>query len=585
MYIYDEYDQRAVDLRVEQFRDQVQRRIAGDISEEHFKPLRLQNGLYMQLHGYMLRVAIPYGVFSAAQLEKLAEIADRYDRGYGHFTTRQNIQYNWIKLNETPDLLGELATVQMHALQTSGNCIRNVTSDPLAGVANDEEVDPRPYAELLRQWSSQHAELLALPRKFKIAVSGALKDRAAVKVHDIGLYLRRGADGEVLSDVWVGGGQGRTPRVARLLRSGVSELELIPYIESALRVYNLLGRRDHKYKARIKVLVDDLGIERFRELTDGDFAQRDQSADEHALAELRRIEAVFDRASPVSGLSVRDDHVVEVDLNAQVESEQKSDIERSLGYQRWYQINTEAHRDDRYRVVWVPLKPAGGIPGDISSDQMRALATIARRWGLGEVRASYDQNLLLPYAERAHLSEIYQALSAAGLADPHRGLISDVIACPGLDYCSLATTRSIPMAQQITSHFERLDRQLDIGPLEVKISGCINACGHHHVGHVGILGVDKRGEEYYQLSLGGRADHECRIGKILGRALPASQVVDAFENLVRTYIARREPEETFLEVYERLGAIPFYEAVYGETPPEVSLKAPSTSQKSLEVNS
>lgn len=557
MYQYTEFDQNFVLQRVAQFRDQVQRRLEGELTEEHFKPLRLQNGLYMQLHAYMLRVAIPYGVLNATQMRKLGEIADRYDRGYGHFTTRQNLQYNWIRLNEVPDLLEELASVQMHAIQTSGNCIRNVTSDPLAGVAEDEVIDPRHVSELIRQWSSLHAEFLALPRKFKIAVNGALQDRTALKVHDIGIQLKATPSSELVADIWVGGGQGRTPRIARLFREDLPLRHLIGYLESILRIYNLYGRRDQKYKARIKILVDELGVEEMRKRVELDFQQRSETLDQWAEEELQRIQI----ALPPTNLASR----LEDEGCARV-------LSLDPEYQRWLKTNLYPHREKGYSNVAIPLKEIGGIPGDISSSQMFALADIAQQWSGGEIRSTHDQNLILPSVPQAALFELWTRLTQEGLATANRGLVTDLIACPGLDYCALATTRSIPLAQRISTHFGNLDQQWNLGPIQIKISGCINACGHHHVGHIGILGVDKKGEEYYQISMGGRPDENCSLGKILGRSLTEDEVIEALTKIFKTYVDHRSsPKESLIDAYARLGRTPFVEAVYGKSTLQTAL--------------
>ena len=552
MYQYTEFDQDFVLQRVAQFRDQVDRRIKGEISEEHFKPLRLQNGLYMQLHAYMLRVAIPYGVLNDQQLAKLGDLADRYDRGYGHFTTRQNLQYNWIRLDEVPDLLEELATVQMHAIQTSGNCIRNVTSDPLAGVAIDEVIDPRQVSELIRQWSSLHAEFLTLPRKFKIAVNGAKQDRTGLRVHDIGIQLKYSGDSQsIVAEIWVGGGQGRTPRIARLFKDDLPLDHLIGYLESILRIYNLYGRRDNKYKARIKILVDELGVDAMREKVEIDFNRRSPQLDQWAQKQLLQIQDAF----PTPYLPPRD---------------QDEGCAPSLSddpqYQRWLKANLYPHRQSGYQNVFVSLKPIGGIPGDLTADQMRSVAKIARHFSGGEIRTTYDQNLILPSVAQADLFEVWTRLNHLQLATPNRGTITDLIACPGLDYCALATTRSIPIAQKISTHFNEWNQRWNLGPIELKISGCINACGHHHVGHIGILGVDKKGEEYYQILLGGRPDESCSLGKILGKSLTENEVIQALEKILKTYVqSRLSPQEYFIDAYSRLGRDLFINAVYGES--------------------
>jgi len=548
MYRYDEFDQAFVRQRVAQFRDQVNRRLAGELSEDEFKPLRLMNGLYLQLHAYMLRVAIPYGVLSAAQLRQLAFIARRYDRGYGHFTTRQNIQYNWIRLDETVEILEALAEVEMHALQTSGNCIRNTTADPYAGVAADEIEDPRVWCEIIRQWSSLHPEFSFLPRKFKIAVSGAAQDRAAVKFHDIGLYLRRNAEGEVGFEVLVGGGQGRTPVVAETVRDFLPKRHLLSYLEAILRVYNLLGRRDNIYKARIKILVQSIGIAEFARLVEAEWAQMDGSSLDLPEEEVARIQAYF--APPDYPAAP------EVDLAAQRRAEPAFD--------RWLAANVARHRVPGYAIVTLSLKPTGGIPGDATAEQMERVADLAERYGLGEIRTTHAQNLVLPDVRRADLQALWRELETAGLAAPNIGLAGDIIACPGLDYCSLANARSIPVAQDISRRLGDPERQRLLGPLQIKISGCINACGHHHAGHIGILGVDKRGEEFYQVTLGGSGEEDAAIGGILGRAFSAEEIGPAVEALVDTYLELRADEgEPFLQAYRRLGDAPFKEKLYG----------------------
>jgi len=550
MYRYDEFDAAIVAERTAQFRDQVARRLSGQLTEEEFKPLRLMNGLYLQLHAYMLRVAIPYGTLSSRQLRRLARIARTYDKGYGHITTRQNIQFNWPRLEDAPEILEELAEVEMHAIQTSGNCIRNVTADPYAGAIEGEVEDPRIWAEIIRQWSSLHPEFSFLPRKFKIAVTGTTHDRAAVKLHDVGLALKRDADGAVGFEVLVGGGQGRTPMVAKTLRSFLPKQRLLSYLEAVLRVYNQLGRRDNKYKARIKILVHELGVDALSELVEAEWARLSQETSvDLPAAEYARIAAYFappdlpDRPTEDPGF-----------LAAQ-------SADRT--FRHWARSNVKAHRTPGYALVDVSLKPAGGIPGDIDADQMEALAAIAERFSLGEIRATHQQNLVLPHVAQADLRAVHAALGEAGLATGNAGLLGDIIACPGLDYCALANARSIPVAQRISERFASLDRQFDVGPLEIKISGCINACGHHHVGHIGVLGVDRKGEEAYQLTLGGRADEHATIGKIIGRAFDADGIVDAVETVVETYLELRcGPEERFLDTLARLGPDPFKARLY-----------------------
>ena len=541
MYQYDQYDQAMVDARVEEFRDQTRRRLEGHLSEEAFRPLRLMNGLYLQLHAYMLRVAIPYGTLSATQMHKLADIAERYDRGYGHFTTRQNIQYNWIKLEEAPDLLAELASVEMHAIQTSGNCIRNTTSDQFAGAAADEVVDPRPYAELIRQWSSFHPEFSALPRKFKMAVIAAEADRAAMRLHDIGIRLVKNAAGELGAQFYVGGGMGRTPMIAPLIRDFVPLDQFITYCEACLRVYNRHGRRDNKYKARIKILVHELGAEEYTRQVEAEFAHLLTLGIEPPADELARIAAQFPDPAFATGRS-------EPDLSDPVLAQ-------------WVGANVSPHKAPGYGVVSISLKPAGGIPGDASAAQMRVMAELATRHSFGELRVTHAQNIVLPHVERAALPEIHAALAAAGLATANIDHIGDIIACPGLDYCTLANARSIPVAQKIS---ERMAAQeATIGELKLKISGCINACGHHHAGHIGILGVDRKGVENYQLLLGGSEGADCSLGTITGPGFDEDGVVGAVDTVTGVYLSQREGGERFLDTYRRIGMAPFKEALYG----------------------
>jgi sulfite reductase (NADPH) hemoprotein beta-component len=548
MYRYDNYDQALVDERVQQFRGQVSRRVAGELSEDEFKPLRLMNGLYLQLHAYMLRIAVPYGTLSTTQLRKLADIARRYDKGYGHFTTRQNLQFNWIRLEDTPDILAELATVEMHAIQTSGNCIRNVTADHFAGVAGDEIEDPRIYCEIIRQWSTFHPEFSFLPRKFKIAVTGSPHDRAAVKVHDIGLRMHKNEAGEIGFEVLVGGGQGRTPVIAKTIRPFLPKRHLLSYLEAILRIYNQLGRRDNLYKSRIKILVDSVGPERFAQLVEEEWQQiRDGYLDLPA-SEIERIRGFF-APPPYRAL---DDGVPEYE----------SALRRDFRFARWVRTNVTPHKRPGYAIVTLSLKPTGGIPGDATDTQMDAVADLADRYGFGEVRVSHEQNLVLPDVAKADLYELWKRLETLELATPNIGLAGDIIACPGLDYCALANARSIPVAQQISKHFSDLTKLLDIGELKIKISGCINACGHHHVGHIGILGVDKHGSEFYQITLGGSADENASIGDIVGPSFGATEVVDAVETIIDTYLHVREGGERFLDTYRRVGLKPFKEKLY-----------------------
>ncbi|MFI4986357.1 MAG: nitrite/sulfite reductase [Alphaproteobacteria bacterium] len=548
MYRYDEFDQRLVEERVAQFRDQVARRLAGELSEDEFKPLRLMNGLYLQLHSYMLRVAIPYGVLSTAQLKKLAHIARRYDRGYGHFTTRQNIQFHWVALAEVPDILAELAEVGMHAIQTSGNSLRNTTADHYAGVAADESADPRVYAEIIRQWSTLHPEFSFLPRKFKIALSGGARDRAAVKTHDIGLFVKRNAAGELGFEVVAGGGQGRTPILAKSLRAFLPEADLLSYLEAILRVYNEFGRRDNIYKARIKILVHELGIEKFAELVEAEWAALKDGALKLPAEEIARIRDYF--AGPA---------YEEIALPvARFEAKRQADAE----FARWLRHNTASHFKPGYAIANLSLKAIGQVPGDMSAAQMDAAAELAERYSLGELRVTHEQNLTLPHVKAGDLYALWQALLPLGLATPNIGLASDIIACPGLDFCSLANARSIPIAQRIAERLASLGRQEEIGELRIKISGCINACGHHHVGHIGILGVDKQGEEFYQLTLGGHAEADASLGTIVGAAFSSDGIVDAVERVVESYLCLRASGERFIDTYRRVGLLPFKETLY-----------------------
>ena len=548
MYRYDEFDESLVRERVEEFRGQVTRRLDGSLTEEEFRPLRLMNGLYLQLHAYMLRVAIPYGTLSSTQMHALADIADRFDRGYGHFTTRQNIQYNWPRLADTPDILAALADVEMHAIQTSGNCIRNVTSDPFAGVAADELEDPRPAAEMIRQWSTFHPEFSYLPRKFKIAITGSPNDRAAVFFHDIGLRMIAGPDGSIGYEVIVGGGQGRTPMIGKVVRDFLPKNELLGYLEAIMRVYNLHGRRDNKYKARIKILLHEVGLESFRDQVEAAFAALPDKHQGIAADELARIKKYF--APPT------------YDPSAVAAGRFAADYAATPEFARWVDQNRTAHQVPGYTAITVTLKPVGGEPGDATSQQMRALADLANRYSFGELRVTHEQNIVLPDVRTVDLYDLWQALNTEGLADANRGLITDMIACPGMDYCSLATARSIPIAQKISHRFADPVRQQDIGPLSIKISGCINACGHHHVGHIGILGLEKSGEEFYQITLGGDATESAALGERAGAGLSADEVTDAIERIVDRYVDLRTPGETFLKTCRRLGAEPFKEVLH-----------------------
>ncbi len=542
MYKYDQYDQSIVDARVAEFRDQVKRRLAGEITEDQFKPLRLMNGLYLQLHAYMLRVAIPYGTMDSRQMRMLAHIARKYDRDYGHFTTRQNIQYNWIKLEECPDLLEELASVEMHAIQTSGNCIRNISSDQYAGAAADEVADPRPWAELLRQWSTFHPEFSYLPRKFKIAVIASPEDRAAMRLHDIGLELVK-QDGVLGARVFVGGGMGRTPMIAPEINPFVKADDLLSYIEACLRVYNRYGRRDNIYKARIKILVHEIGADSYRAQVEEEFAHVKTLGIDPPLAELERISAFF--APPA--------------FDAADQETDRSDPNFAV----WLDQNVKPHKQAGYAIVNISLKPIGGIPGDASSAQIDVMADLAETYSFDELRVTHAQNIVLPHVAKRDLDAVWKALKEAELANANLDLISDIIACPGLDYCSLANARSIPVAQKIATRFADPERQRDLGELKLKISGCINACGHHHAGHIGILGVDRKGIENYQLTLGGSGAEDVSIGKITGPGFDEDGIVDAVERATDKYKELRQPGERFVDTYRRVGMDPFKEAIYG----------------------
>jgi len=544
MYRYDEFDAAMVRERNVEFGSQIARRLSGALTEEEFKPLRLLNGLYLQLHAYMLRVAIPYGQLSSRQLEQLARIAREYDKGYGHFTTRQNIQFNWPALRDVPAILAKLADVEMHCIQTSGNVIRNVTSDHFAGAAADEAEDPRPWAELIRQWSTFHPEFSWLPRKFKIAVTAGATDRAAIQVHDIGLQIKAGG----VFDVYVGGGQGRTPHLAHCIRRDLPGADLLGYLDSILRVYNRYGRRDNLYKARIKILVAALGAEEFARQVEADHAAGGTWADVPA-GEIARIQAYF--APPPFAV-----------LPAHSEGFERA-VAGNTRFARWVRTNVHAHKQPGYAMLTISLKNPGVAPGDATAAQMEAVAALGREFSFDEIRVTHEQNLVLPHVRRDDLFAVWQVLSAAGLATPNYGLVSDIIACPGLDYCDLANARSIPVALAIQEKFADLDAQERIGELKIKISGCINACGHHHVGHIGILGVDKQGEEFYQILLGGRADEQARLGKITGKGLSGDQVPDAVGRVVERYLRLRASDaERFIDTYGRIGGAPFEEALY-----------------------
>ena len=549
MYAYDDFDRDFLTERNRQFRAQVERRLSGALTEEEFRPLRLMNGLYLQLHAYMLRVAIPYGTLNPDQMRKLAEVGERWDRGYGHFTTRQNIQFNWPALTDVPDMLDALAEVGLHAIQTSGNTIRNVTADHFAGAAADEIADPRPYAELVRQWSTDHPEFQFLPRKFKIAITGSPRDRAVTRAHDIGLRMvaRDGAPG---FEVIVGGGLGRTPMLGHVIRDFLPEGDLLPYLEAIVATYNLLGRRDNKYKARIKITVHENGIDRVRDLVEARFAETRGEFDPAAMAaELDRIRAHF--APPA--LQPRDD--------APYHAARAADPV----FRAWADTNLHPHRDPTHAIVTVSLKAQGATPGDATSEQMLVIADLAETWGNGEIRISHEQNVILPHVARADLPAVHATLRRHRLATANVGLVSDIIACPGMDYCALATARSIPVAQDIAVHFEALKLEHDIGPLKIKISGCINACGHHHVGHIGILGLDRAGVETYQITLGGDGTEDAALGERTGPGFAYDEIVPAIERILRAYLRLRQGrEETFLAAYRRLGAAPFKAALYDQ---------------------
>ncbi len=550
MYQYDEFDQRLIDERVEQFRDQVRRFLDGQIDEEEFKQLRLRNGLYMQRHAHMLRVAIPYGLFSSRQLRMMAHIARTYDRGYGHFTTRQNIQYNWPELEDVPDILADLASVQMHAIQTSGNAVRNITSDHFAGVAADELEDPRPYCEILRQWSTLHPEFSWLPRKFKIAVTAATSDRTASLLHDIGLQIVENDAGERGFRVLVGGGMGRTPVIGKVIREFLPRVHMLSYVEAILRIYNLLGRRDNIHKARIKILVNQLGIDRFRELVEEEWLRIRDGALVIDEREIERIQAHFN--PPEYSQLISED------------PQFKEQIRTNPFFATWYKQNTRAHKVDGYRIVIVSLKAPGVPPGDITADEMDGLADLADCFSFGQLRATHDQNLVLADVREGDLFELWQKLSRKRLATPNIGTLNDMICCPGLDFCSLANAGSIPIAKQINEKFDALDYLYDIGEIQLKMSGCMNACGHHHVGHIGILGVEKRGEEWYQLTLGGSAGNDAALGDRLGAAIEKERVADVIGEILEVYLESRKEGERFIDTYRRIGMTPFKERVYAD---------------------
>jgi sulfite reductase (NADPH) hemoprotein beta-component len=546
MYRYDQYDHLIVRERIAQYRDQVQRRLNDELTEEEFLPLRLQNGLYMQRHAYMLRIAVPYGLLSTAQMRMFAHIARKYDRGYGHFTTRQNIQFNWIELEQTPDILADLASVEMHAIQTSGNCIRNTTTDQFAGVAADEIIDPRPFAEILRQWSTFHPEFIALPRKFKIAVNGAVEDRAAIAIHDIGLTAVRNEAGEVGFKFMAGGGMGRTPILGSVINEFVAWPHLLTYTEAIMRVYNQFGRRDNKYKARIKILVKALGVEEFTRLVEAEFADLKDGPETLTAEELERV-AVWFNPKPYKTLPAIDPAAERANDKA---------------FANWLQRNVKPHKVPGYASVVLSLKKTGVPPGDATFDQMDFVAELGDKYSFGELRVTHEQNLVLADVEQAKLFDVWQLAKSKGLATPNIGLLTDIIACPGGDFCSLANAKSIPIAAAIAERFDNLDFQHDIGDIELNISGCINACGHHHVGHIGILGVDKDGSEWYQVSLGGAQGNNAAIGKIIGPSFSAPQMPEVIGRLLDVYVRNRVEGERFVDVAQRLGIAPFKEYVY-----------------------
>ncbi|SNC60479.1 nitrite/sulfite reductase [Polynucleobacter victoriensis] len=554
MYQYDAIDQRLVDDRVNQFRDQVKRRLDDQLSEEEFRPLRLQNGLYLQRHAYMLRVAIPYGLFNSAQLRTLGKIAEKYDRGYGHFTTRQNIQFNWLTLEDTPEILAELAKVEMHAIQTSGNCIRNITSDPFAGIAGDEIVDPRPVCELLRQWSTLHPEFAYLPRKFKIAVSASKKDRAIVAAHDLGLYLKKNTQGELVADVLVGGGMGRTPILGVIIKHDLPWKELPNYLSAVLRVYNRFGRRDNMYKARIKILVKALGPEEFARQVEAEYEHWVGGKSTFTDAEWQRVAQYFTRPAyqTLTKLSAQ-----EVLAQAGASDQQ--------AFARWLNRNVKDHQVPGYASVVLSLKPHGTVaPGDVTTAQMLAIADLADKYCFGEIRATHEQNLVLADVQQSQLYALWQEAKQQGLVLPNIGYLTDIIACPGGDFCSLANAKSIPIANDIQKRFDDLDYLHDLGDISLNISGCMNSCGHHHVGNIGILGVDKDGQEWYQVTLGGEQGLNAAIGKVIGPSFFAEDMPDVISKVIDVYVEKREPNEKFVDTVHRIGITPFKERVYAE---------------------
>ncbi|MEM7018441.1 MAG: nitrite/sulfite reductase [Pseudomonadota bacterium] len=548
MYIYNELDQRIVDERVAQFRDQTQRFLAGELTEDEYRPLRLMNGVYTQIHAPMLRVAIPYGLLASRQLRMLAHVARKYDKGFGHFTTRQNIQFNWPALEVIPDILADLATVQMHAIQTSGNCIRNITADHLAGITADELEDPRPYCEIIRQWASFHPEFTYLPRKFKIAVTGAEHDRAAAQVHDIGLRIIKNDDGEVGFQVLVGGGLGRMPHLGKVIREFLPKRHLLSYLEAILRVYNQHGRRDNKHRARIKILVNALGVDKFREMTEAEWEHirdGDLTVSDERIAHMQQFFTPYQYAQDAAQDKTFEQHRL---------SDKK--------FARWIKYNTKAHKEHGYRVAFISLKQPGIPPGDMTDAQMDAVADLADEYSFGMIRVAHDQNVILGDVKQADLYALWQQLAELRLATPNIGTLNDMICCPGLDFCNLANAGSIDIAKQINEKFDDLDYLYDIGEIKVKMSGCMNACGHHSVGHIGILGVDKKGEEWYQIMLGGSAENDASIGKVLGPSVAKDEVADTLAKILDVYVEQRDEGETFLEVVRRIGPAPFKESVY-----------------------
>jgi sulfite reductase (NADPH) hemoprotein beta-component len=558
MYKYDAIDQALVDQRVAQFRDQVARRLNGSLAEEEFRPLRLQNGLYHQRHAYMLRVAIPYGLLNSKQLRTLAVIAQQYDRGYGHFTTRQNIQYNWVNLEETPDILAELAKVEMHAIQTSGNCIRNITSDAFAGVAADEYVDPRPICELLRQWSTLHPEFAHLPRKFKFAINGAKEDRTVLLCHDVGIELKKNSAGELLANIYAGGGMGRTPILGSLIKEDLPWQLLPSYLTALLRVYNRFGRRDNLYKARIKILVKALGAQEFARQVEGEWIHIAKGDDNFSQAEWDRVAQHFSRPAYKALITLSTEDLLS-----------NLPITEKVAFARWHERNVRAHQVPGYASVILSLKHHGIAPGDASSGQMNAIADLADQYSFGELRVTHEQNLVLADVEQAQLFSLWQEAKKQKVALPNIGLLTDIIACPGGDFCSLANAKSLPIAKAIQERFDDLDYLYDLGDISLNISGCINSCGHHHVGNIGVLGVDKDGEEWYQITLGGEQGNDAAIGKVMGPSFYADEIPDVMTSIINTYIGQRSHDESFIQTYRRLGVTPFKEAAYSNAKAKV----------------